>query len=387
MKVLVVHNFYDSRLPSGENNLVLAEVEALRRSGVEVVTHFRDSAEIADFGLGDQMLLPTRPILSLGDTRTVANLIDEHRPDLMHIHNVYPLISPAIVRVAKRKGVPVVQTVHNYRQFCMSNTCFRDGEICYSCQDKRSRWPGVVHGCYRDSRAQSVIMAASLGAHQKTWPMVDRFLCISEFVAEKLAETGVPRAQLTVKPNGIADPGEPTPPGTGFVFAGRLDREKGVELLIDAWDVANIGRDHTLTIVGDGPLRGFVEMSARQLPGLDFAGQVSRDEVTVHFQKAAVVLVPSVWDETFGLVVVEAFAAGRPVVVTNHGALTELVTPDVGWRVDDSVGALAKALRDAANESQADRGARARERFLERFETSVVLDQQLRIYEDVVRGA
>src|SRR4051794_33501406 len=165
MRVLVVHNQYRSAMPSGENAVVRDEVELLRRAGVDVYSYIRGSDELQYMSRGERAALALRPVYSRKDTEAVEGVIRGFRPDILHVHNPYPLISPWVVRTAKRLGVPVVVSIHNHRLVCSKSTYFRDGHICRDCASTRLPWPSVLHGCYRDSRPQSAVMAVALTAH------------------------------------------------------------------------------------------------------------------------------------------------------------------------------------------------------------------------------
>ncbi len=240
MRVLVIHNQYQSALPSGENEVVATEVEALRAAGVEVDTYFRSSDEIKTFGPLQRASLAVRPIYSIEDALAIRQRIRETHPDVVHMHNPFPLISPGVVRVAKSEVVPVVQTVHNYRHSCPAGIFFRDGAVCEECSGRALPWPSVVHGCYRDSRSQSAVMAAAARVHRSTWRMVDCFLPVSEFIAAHLVTSGIPRDRIIVRPNSTPPRGDVRPLGSGFVFVSRLTAEKGASLLVSAWTEARL---------------------------------------------------------------------------------------------------------------------------------------------------
>src|SRR5215468_1486005 len=178
MKVLVAHNRYAAAAPSGENVIVDAEIGQLRAAGVAVVPFLRSSDEIGALPAAQQALLPLSPIYNGASQRRLAALLEAERPDLLHLHNPYPLLSPWVIRTAHVHGVPVVQTVHNYRQVCANGLFFRDGHICTDCIGRRLAVPAVVHSCYRGSRAQSAVMATTLAVHRSTWHTVDRFIAL-----------------------------------------------------------------------------------------------------------------------------------------------------------------------------------------------------------------
>jgi glycosyltransferase involved in cell wall biosynthesis len=350
MRILVVHNRYRSSMPSGENRVVDDEVEMLRDAGLVVETFFRDSDDIESFGPLRKAALAVSPTYSAEAVRDFRRVLAEFRPDVVHLHNPFPLISPWVVRVAKQAGIPVVQTVHNYRMSCPAGTFFRDGKICEDCTGKAFPWPAVQHGCYRGSRAQSLSIAVAARAHRSTWELVDRFLPVSEFVADKLIEAGVPRTRITVKYNACAVPARRTPPGNGFLLASRLGAEKGIRLMLDAWDSAGLRGRSSLTIAGDGPLRPIVEAASRVDDSIRYVGRVPPFEVERLLQTAAVAIIPSTWYEGLPTIAVQAFAVGRPVITTDVGALASSSAKAACWITPLDAAALAKSLVEAAGD-------------------------------------
>jgi glycosyltransferase involved in cell wall biosynthesis len=381
MRILVVHNRYRSSMPSGENRVVDDEVEMLRDAALVVETFFRDSDDIESFGPLRKAALAVSPTYAAEAVRAFRRVLAEFRPDVVHLHNPFPLISPWVVRVAKQAGIPVVQTVHNYRMSCPAGTFFRDGKICEDCTGKAFPWPAVQHGCYRGSRAQSLSMAVASRAHRSTWETVDRFLPVSEFVADKLVEAGVPSARITVKYNAADAPAVTTPPGEGFLFVGRLSEEKGVRLLLDAWDASGLGTTHTLTIIGDGPLGELVRRRGAR-SGIVSLGVLPRGDVATALQQCAAVVVPSTCYEGFPALLAEAAAHGRPVIAVDHGALRALVDDSIGWRGDPDPCGLALALRAAAT-PDALRGAAARAWFDARLARNRATARLIAVYREV----
>jgi len=230
MRVLVAHNRYRSSSPSGENQLVAAEIDLLRAGGVDVVPLLTDSDDLTG-PLGALRGAPG-PVYSPSGVRRFRRLLEETRPDVVHLHNVYPLISPYVVRVAARAGIPVVQTVHNYRHGCVNGLHLRDGHPCTDCLGTRLGLPAIRHACYRDSRLQTVPMTIGQVLHRPTWnDEVARYLALTPFMADLLVRTGVPRERITLRPSWAPDPGEPPAPGTDVLYVGRLDEPKGVDRL------------------------------------------------------------------------------------------------------------------------------------------------------------
>jgi glycosyltransferase involved in cell wall biosynthesis len=357
----------------------------LAEAGVEVVPFIKSSDDIGSLSLVGKAALPISPIYARGAQRELAALLDAERPDVLHLHNPYPFLSPAVIRTAHKRGVPVIQTVHNFRQVCISGLYFRDGHACHDCRGKAFGLPGVKHACYRGSRAQSAIMATSLAANRGTWRRLDRYIALTGNIADHLRDFGIGESQISIKPNSIPDPGEHDERGSGFVFVGRLSAEKGVELLLDAWRRHGDGDLGTLTIIGDGPLKEPVAAAATERGDIDYLGSVPHDQVNRRVRAAAALLMTSVWDEVLPTVVIEALANARPVLATNMGGPPHMIG-DAGIVAEPTVDDLAAALprmRDAAP-GLVDA---ARRRYLTTFSTDVVMKQLLDIYADVASRA
>ena len=230
MKVVVAHNRYREAIPSGENVIVDAEIAQLRAAGVEVLPFLRSSDSIGELPAAQKALLPLSPIYGRPAQRTSPRCSTRERPDVLHLHNPYPLLSPWVVRTAHAHGVPVVQTVHNYRQVCSSGPVLpRRAQLPRTAAARLFGWPAVRHGCYRGSAAQSALMATTLAVHRPTWRSVDRYIALTDRIADHLRDYGIPDDRIVVKPNGLPDPGEPDPLGDGFLYAARLSPEKGLE--------------------------------------------------------------------------------------------------------------------------------------------------------------
>jgi glycosyltransferase involved in cell wall biosynthesis len=277
------------------------------------------------------------------------------------------MISPQVIRVARRHGVPVVATVHNFRMECLNGLFFRDGEPCHRCAGRALPWPGVTHGCYRGSRAQSAALAASQFVHRRTWPLVDRFFVMHPTSARFVESLGVAPERIVLKANPVVEPGGPiSPPGRTFLSAGRLDHAKGTDLLLDAWERSGLDATERLVIAGDGPLRSLVEQTARRCRGIEVLGTVPHERVFAELEGARCVVVASRWDETFALTMWEALARGRPVVVADVNGLPDLLGRDLAWTGPPTADGLAGAMVAAATagpDELADLGQRARARY------------------------
>ncbi|WP_329105972.1 glycosyltransferase family 4 protein [Micromonospora sp. NBC_01699] len=389
MKVVVAHNRYREAQPSGENTMVDLEIAQLTAAGVEVLPFLRSSDEIPAMPKSAKALLPISPIYAPQAQRDLSRLIETHRPDVLHLHNPYPLLSPWVVRTAHQHGVPVVQTVHNYRQVCSSGLYFRDGHICHDCRGRALGVPAIVHRCYRGSRVQSALMATTLAVHRPTWRSVDRFIALTSAVADHLREYGIPADRIVIKPNAIPDPGEPAPLGDGFLFYGRLSPEKGLALLLDAWRRHPEGSLGPLRIAGDGELRPLAEAAAAERTDIEYLGPLDRAGVWAAVRSTAVVVAVPTWHDVLPTVVIEALAAGRPVLGTALGGVPYLIGMDhpptaAGWVVPADPAALAAAL-PTARAAAPTLAPLARTRYTQTFHPQVVTTQLLTTYTSLTR--
>jgi glycosyltransferase involved in cell wall biosynthesis len=260
--------------------------------------------------------------------REVRELIRRERPDILHATNIFPLISPAAYAAARDERVPVVQSLHNYRLICPKALLMRDGRVCESCLGKRFPWPGVVHACYRGSRATTAVVGTMLAIHRRrgTWTrLVDRYIALTGFARQKLIEGGLPSEAITVKPNFLPqDPGLGEGRGGHAIYVGRLSPEKGLRVLLDAW--SRMEKCIRLHIIGDGPLAERVRNAASRDSRIRWLGRMSHEDVLSLIGDARVLVFPSTCFETFGLSIVEAFAKGTPVIASRLGAMQELVS-------------------------------------------------------------
>lgn len=314
MRILVVHSRYASGASSGENRVVEDEVELLRSGGHDVHTW---SPEPDDSSTRARAGMALRAVWSRSAAAEVRRLARSFRADVIHVHNLFPMLSPAVLRGTP---APVVVTLHNYRLLCLPAVFLRDGRACEDCLGKLP-WRGVVHRCYRGSAAGSAALAASLGVHRRagTFAHVAAFLAVSDFVREKHLEAGFDPARIRVKPNFVAAMPRREGPGEEFLFLGRLSEEKGLDRLVSVWrDVPA-----RLVVVGDGPERARLEAAAPDT--VEFRGAVPSGEVGGYLARARALVLPSICYEGAPRTVVEAFAAGVPVVANRHGALPTVV--------------------------------------------------------------
>jgi glycosyltransferase involved in cell wall biosynthesis len=365
LRILQVHTHY--REPGGEDVVVRAEAALLRAAGHEVVAYQAENPEHrlpAAAALAGSVWNPLA-------ARAVSRAVKRIRPDVAHVHNTWFTLSPAVVWSLHQAGVPVVMTLHNYRLVCANAELYRDGRPCERCVGSHP-WHGVRHRCYRGSALQSVPAAATIAVNRRlgTWrDHVDHFLVPSAFARGMLVRAGLPADRIQVKPNFVEDPSPRRRPASAsptVLFVGRLVAQKGIDVLLDAWRRTGGGLE--LAVIGDGPLQA--ELLDRRVPGVRFEGHLSASAVRDQMLAGRALVFPSRSYEVQPLVVLEALAAGLPVLASDLGGMPELLEPlgpewlvpagdPVGWAV-----ALAR-LDDAERIGEA--GARARARYEQAF--------------------
>jgi len=386
MRVLVAHNRYRSAAPSGENAAVDAEIGVLRAAGIEVRAYLPSSDGIADLSPARRVGVATGPVVNPWAVRDLARLIGEFRPDVLHVHNVFPLVSPWAVRTARARGVPVVQTVHNYRHSCVSGFRYRSGGPCDDCVGRRVALPAIRHACYRGSRLQSAAMVLGSAVHRDTWRSVDRFLALTPFLRQELVALGVPPDRIVLRPTSVPDPGPPSPLGSNVLFVGRLDEMKGAHVLVQAWTRVMPAPGTRLRIAGEGPLHERLRQLACARPDVDLLGALDPAGVARELRDAALVVIPSLWYEGQPLVYAEALAHGRPVLATDVGSLAGLGGLGVGWSVPPRSSAITDALGVLPDrQTLLLRGRRARARYEREHRPDRALDLLLQVYRSAVR--
>ena len=318
--------------------------------------------------------------------------VDRFKPDIVHVHNTFPLISPAIFHAIGRRAARVL-TLHNYRIFCPAAIPMRDGKVCTECLDKRSPAPSMIHGCYRGSRIATLPLALNVGFHRilRTWKdHVDAFIVLSEFQRELMVGAGLPRNKVHVKPNfyaGYPKVVEWSERKPYVVFAGRLTAEKGVINLLKAWQAWG-ERAPELRLVGDGELRHELENLATGLP-IRFFGQVDAQEAQSQIANAKLQILPSEWFEGFPMVVREAFAFGTPSAVSDIGPLPSIVEHDksgIVFQPGDPQSLLSEVRSAWENPDMLERlGRGARAEFEEKYTEEANYSMLMDIYDKAIK--
>jgi glycosyltransferase involved in cell wall biosynthesis len=324
MRILTAHNYYQIR--GGEDESYTAEKKLLEVMGHEVEAYEEHNDRISSLS---KLQLAQTTIWSQEVYQHFKKQFQATKYDLVHVQNFFPLISPSLYYAAKEAGIPVVQTLRNYRLLCPNALFFRNGQVCEDCMGQVVPISGIIHGCYRESKLATAGVTAMLTVHRswKTWTkMVDTYITLTEFARQKFIEGGLPGEKILVKPNFLScDPGMGMGKGGYALYVGRLSVEKGVDTLIEAWK--GLSSQIPLKIVGEGSLTPLVELAATQNPQIQVLGRLPASQVYELMGEAMMVIFPSQWYETFGRVAVEAFAKGTPVIGANIGAIAELITP------------------------------------------------------------
>lgn len=328
MRILIAHNSYQQR--GGEDVVAEAEVELLRSHGHQIEFFRTNNDGIRNMSNG---ALARTSIWATDCTEEIARVCDAFGPELIHAHNTFPLISPALYWLAAKRRIPMVQTLHNFRLLCPQAMFLRDGKACEDCL-ARPPWRAVVRKCYRESAVQTSVVASMLMLHRLIGSYrekVTSYIALSRFGREKFIEGGLPAERIHVKPNFVESAAIPKwNERRGGIFVGRLSAEKGVATLIDAArqlpQVFNSSADLPgIRVVGAGPMEASVK---KQFHG-EYLGPMPSAEVFQLLRGAQFAVVPSICYETFGLVAVEAFSCGTPVIASRHGSLAELICDGV----------------------------------------------------------
>ncbi len=382
-RVLVIHNQYQLR--GGEDAVVGAEVDLLRNAGHAVVEFTRSNAEIASYAPLRKAALAVGATWSGTSYRQLRMLIHNQRPDLAHCHNLVPLISPAAYYACRDAGIPVVQTLHNYRLLCPAGTSFRAGQDCAECGPSFAI--GIARGCYRSSRAQTAVVAGMIAFHRLrgTWRnLVQAYISVSHNLRNRLAPSILPAEKVWVKPNFLArDPGRRSGDGDYAIYAGRLSAEKGVLEMLKAWrQLPQI----PLVVVGDGPLYFQAQQMAvaSGLRHIRLLGQRSPAETLAIIKGARFLVFPSRWSEPFGMTLLEAAACGVPAVASRVGAVPEIVIHgETGLLYDaehpDELAAQAGWAWEHPDDLRV-MGYAARRRYLEQYSAESNYDRLMGVY-------
>ena len=318
MRVLHVHNFY--QLPGGEDQCFATTGAMLQDFGHSVIRFTMHNDMVSEVG---KMAAAKLTVWNGSAGRQLRHLIRSTRPAVAHFENTFPLISPSAYYACHAEGVPVVQTLHNFRLVCPSAIFYRNGGVCEKCLGKNVAWPSILHRCYRNSRLGSAVVAAMLAVHRAagTWAeQVDAYIALNGFARAKFIEAGLDGNRIHVSPNFLSSLPDPGDGAGGYaLFAGRLTPEKGIRTLLAAWE--ELRSDLPLRILGDGPEAGHVAEAAARHPGIEWLGWRPVEEVLEFVGSAKFIILPSAWYEVFNRILLEGFAKGTPIIASRLGSM------------------------------------------------------------------
>lgn len=387
MKVLLVHNRYQEK--GGEDSVVESEKDLLSSHGVEVELLQANNDHIV--GIKDKLIASAAVFYNPEGVNRLNAAVAAFKPDIVHVHNWFPTLSPAIFGACNKNSVPVVNTLHNYRLLCVKGSLYRNGSPCEDCLGTRLRLPGVLHGCYRGSRSGSAAVTAAMLTHwhMGTWHRaVDKFIALSEFARTKLIEGGLPAEKIDVKPNCLSsDPGVRSGDGGYFAYVGRLTEEKGITTVLECW---RQGPDlPLLRIVGAGDREDQVREAASSLHNVEYLGLRGSSEVLDVIGSAMALICPSRWYEGMPRVVVEAMAVSTPVIASRLGTYLEMIDHGRCGMLFDAgnAQALLACLREfVQGGASTNMRAETRRQFDSRYSGEMNIKKLIEIYQQTLSG-
>ena len=322
MKILLIHNRYQYR--GGEDVVFELESELLKKRGENVDTLIFNN-DVIQSNL-DKVKIGLYSFYNPQTSSLLEKKINEFSPDVIHVHNFFPIASPSLFYISSQKKIPVVMTLHNYRLICPNAVFFREGRVCDNCISKSFAIDGVVHGCYRNSKVQTLLLASMTYYHKVsgTWKnKVSKYIALTSFSKNKFlySSLNLKDTQLIVKPNFVEDHGFDFNKEEYFIFIGRLSNEKGIDVLLDAFK----GTSKKLVVIGDGPLRNIVQKCVSLNKNIKYLGCQSKEVILLKLKKAKALLFTSICYESFGMTIIEAFSCATPVISSDIGAPNELV--------------------------------------------------------------
>ena len=340
MKIALFHNYY--KQPGGEDTVFELEIDALRAHGHTVIPYTAQNSEaFAVNSLSQKIRGALDAPHSQSSQAAIGAFLAQHRPDISHVHNWFPILSPSIYTAHNHAGIPVVQTLHNYRLGCAAATHYRNDECCHACRPGNNL-PALRHRCYNNSAAGSFVWKRIMdrGWKQGTFAnQVSHYISPSDGVRLKHIDMGVPADKITHIPNACPDPQDIpeldkqllNPHQQNICFVGRLVPEKGAHILIRAWQQISttLRSNRRLTIIGGGPQEAMLHELARGDTSIQFTGQLSRHQTLGTIKQADLLVCPSLWAEPFGLSAIEAMAAGIPVISSNLGGPAETIADGI----------------------------------------------------------
>lgn len=330
MRILMIHNRYLQK--GGEDTVFYNEAQMLDDGENEIFQFVVSNDSIKTNSLVEKIKLGINTIWSISSYKKVKSYIKKIEPDVVHVHNTFPLLSPSIYWAIKSVGIPIIQTLHNYRLGCANGILYRESEICQKCIDKNIFY-SVYHGCYRESKIQTLPVALMQGFHRLIGTYsnkIDRYIALTEFSREKFMEIGLPKEKIVVKPNFTLNPYTNKFPKDfkrrkkQIIYVGRITEDKGLEILLNSFTNLNMSNANLL-VIGEGEKRIDYQEKYKFDSRISWLGSQEKEKVIDHISDSTMLVMSSLWYETFGMVLIEAMSVGTPIIAPNHGGFSEIV--------------------------------------------------------------
>jgi glycosyltransferase involved in cell wall biosynthesis len=379
MKILILHNKY--KIPGGEDSVVLNESALLKQFGhdVEVVYFTNDDIN----GSKQKVATGLNAVYSRSANQKIKTVIEKFKPDVIHVHNTFPKISPSIFYLANELKIPIVQTIHNYRLVCPGALLLREEQVCEACVNSKFAYKSIVNKCYRNSAIESTIVATVNFVHNTLGTLqnkISRFIVLSDFAKQKLKNSTLQLSDshFAIKPNFVEDKDFNHNRQNVFLFVGRLSTEKGLDVLLEAFSQTS----HPLAIIGGGPLEAKVMDYASKHSNIEYLGFQSSDVVIEKMKHCKALVFPSIWYEGMPMTILEAFSTGCPVIASKLGAMEELIEHEINGLHFEAASAndLIKQL-DLITD---DMSLNARNSYLEHYTPEANYKQLIDIYQKVI---
>ncbi|MEX0965806.1 MAG: glycosyltransferase family 4 protein [Bacteroidia bacterium] len=382
MKILQVHNFY--KFSGGEDQACENERNLLESNGHQVIRYEKDNSAIDKMSAGQKLSLMWKTTWNKDTIPEVTVLLRREKPDVCHVHNFFPLISPSVYQACKNEGVPVVQTLHNFRLMCANGIFLRDGQACEKCLH-HSNFNAVRYKCYRDSAVQSLAVEHMITTHQKrnTWnKLVDAFICLSEFSKQKFVQAGLAAEKIRLKPNFLFSDPDPDYSGDGSaIFVGRFEEAKGAQIILQA---ARKLPDLEFNIVGEV----IIDVKKADYPNIRFLGKLPHQQVIERIRESSFMVFPSLCYEQLPLTIIEAFACGKPVIASHLGNMKNMVEDKLNGlffetgNPDDLVAKVSELVNHPGRMNEL--GKQARQTFEKRYTADTNYEILIKIYKKVI---
>jgi glycosyltransferase involved in cell wall biosynthesis len=381
MRILIVHNEYKIR--GGEDAVVKKQYQNLKSKGIEVHKYIVSNKKIDNMSKSEKIKLFLKGFFLMNYDNKLLKTIESYKPDVVHIHNVFPLINPSIYESLNKRGIKIVQTLHNYRLLCPNGLFFRNGHICEDCLLSENKYKCAMNSCYRNSKIESFWYSRmiSLADKKGSFKKIDRFVALNEFMKDKFIQNGYPSNSLSIIPNGIFDNVKDFVKikKEYYLYIGRLSEEKGLRTLLDVFEKGS----RQLIIIGTGPLEEHVKDITKMNANIEYLGFKSGEEKDVLIAQAKAIIVPSEWYENLPTVIIEAFMNSTPAIVSNLGGAQHMVEEGYnGTKFDAGDGnKLLEALNRLESLEADILNRNARSTFLGTYESSIVTDKLVELYE------